>query len=331
MGTSAILLSFQVIAFNMVGEITFCGSQVETVLKHSATELMGVNVRDIVAPNSRRTMQRLIQDLICTTQQQRDCTVADGVGNVPGSDEGEGNNSISSSDAYCISSQYHGELVPVLEVNINAMQPATGEGVSYSSADPRSMNESDTIRNYNIMDKNNMTEVTPLTRQRSSCQNKLKSQFVSTSNCDENESTSSCNASDRIINNDAVDASLTANNVGGKLSSMMSYPSIVMKEILEEAQQSGLCRQKKNAVRQSGASPKPSVDRTLPIIAESCYRQTTKTESNSESEDSRCRESPEDPEKIIGSLEVGFAERLGANRGESLLARDLHICSIFVI
>ncbi|KAL7482494.1 hypothetical protein ACHAW6_008171 [Cyclotella cf. meneghiniana] len=320
-----------VIAVNMVGEITFCGSQVETVLKHSATELMGVNIRDVVAPNSRRTMQRLIQDIVSKTQQHNDCTVADGVGMVPRSDEGEGNNSNCSSDARCILRQYDGELVPVLEVNVNAMQPATWAGV-YLSADPRSIDEKDRVRNYNNMNKSTTTEMTPLTRQRYSCQNKLKSQYVSTSNCDENESTSSCNASDRIISNvdDVVDTSLTAHNVDGKLLSLMSYPSIVMKENLEEAQKPGLCRQKKNEMRQSGTSPKPPRSPTLPIIAESCYRGITKTDRNSESEDSRCRESPENPEKIIDSLEVGFGayERLGVNRERIRLAPVYKICFV---
>lgn len=308
----------------MVGEITFCGSQVETVLKHSATELMGVNIRDIVASNSRRTMQRLIQDLVCTTQQQNNCIVAGGVEKVPRSDEGERNNFNGSSDAHCISSQNDGELVPVLEVNINAMHPATWEGV-YSSAD-RSMDEKDRIRNCNDMNENTMTEMTPLTRQRSSCQLKLKSQLVSTSDCDQNESTTPGNASDRIINNvdDVVDTSLTANN--------LSYPSIVMKENLEEPLP-GLCMQKKNKMTQSVPSPNPPRNRSLSIIAESCYRGITKTERNSESEDSRCKESPENPENIIDSLVVGFEayERLGANRGESSLAKDIRIDSIYVI
>lgn len=57
------------IEIDVQGTIKFCSSQVENVLLHTSTDLLGSNIQDLVAPDSQCTMQKLIQDLASSIER----------------------------------------------------------------------------------------------------------------------------------------------------------------------------------------------------------------------------------------------------------------------
>lgn len=138
----------QVIATNLNGDITFCGSQVEQYFQHKIDDLVGSNIQDIVVPESRRNLQRLFRDLLATTNHQ-----VSGVGSASlrGGSEDKGNAASTRS-------------FPMLEVNVDAMQPqplAAGDDVSDSSADKQK-------EKHKSNGNGTTTEASSLTRQKSS-------------------------------------------------------------------------------------------------------------------------------------------------------------------
>ena len=58
------LLPDLVIAITTDGEITFCSAQVERVLQHQIDDLIGAKLQSLIAPNSRDTLQKLIEELV---------------------------------------------------------------------------------------------------------------------------------------------------------------------------------------------------------------------------------------------------------------------------
>jgi PAS domain-containing protein len=64
------LLPDMVVAITEDGEITFCSAQVERVLRHPVTELVGAKLTDILVPSSREALGRLTSDLIATANSK---------------------------------------------------------------------------------------------------------------------------------------------------------------------------------------------------------------------------------------------------------------------
>jgi hypothetical protein len=128
----------QVIVTNLSGNITFCGGQIEQYLKHKTDDLLGTNVLNLVAPESRKAMLRLFRDLI-PKEQQILPELESGSGSASRRDqvEGKGSNSNGSSDANVISLLSSDKSFPMLEVNVDATKEPSnaGDDVSDSSAD----------------------------------------------------------------------------------------------------------------------------------------------------------------------------------------------------
>jgi len=136
-----------VISISTEGIITFCGSQVEKLLKHNTTELLGANIREIVVPDSMKAIQRLLQDLVGPSKHQscaygetvsEDRTGMNGVRNGYGREAVARNKSNISTDGQVISVRSKDEYCPMFEVNANALQPLADEEVSDSSDERRS-------------------------------------------------------------------------------------------------------------------------------------------------------------------------------------------------
>ncbi|KAL7519228.1 hypothetical protein ACHAWX_004014 [Stephanocyclus meneghinianus] len=139
-----------VISISMEGKITFCGSQVEKVLKHNPFELLGTNIKDIIVPNSRKTIQRLIQDQVSTVNRQfcaygetvsEDREGMNGVRNGSCTDAVEWNHSNRPTDDHVTSVQSYREPCPMFEVNANSFEPFADEEASDSSDERCSKNQ----------------------------------------------------------------------------------------------------------------------------------------------------------------------------------------------
>ena len=68
----ALILSYlpdPVVTIRADGVITFCSMQVERVLRHDSSELLGANIEDIIVPSSRESIRRLIRKLVLAEQR----------------------------------------------------------------------------------------------------------------------------------------------------------------------------------------------------------------------------------------------------------------------
>ena len=271
----ALILSYlpdPVVAISTDGIITFCSMQVERVLNHNMSGLIGANIEDIIVPSSRESIRRLIGDLVIAEQRAFSSSVEDGESggenqshqNVGGSDgSARGNNALPHEV-----SEHSSELSrpPLLEVKVKAGRSSTvaaGEDVSDSSGDPPSKNG----QAKTASDVTTPTEMSSLTHKNSSfgpesssldqAQPPAKKAKIDASATEQkkqhpsesDESTSSANkASANLTKNvemcklnkdkkegseqvgfahkdDVMGASVTANNAGAKLSSLMHHPS----------------------------------------------------------------------------------------------------------
>jgi len=64
------LLPDMVVAITEDGEITFCSAQVERILRHPVTDLVGAKLTDILVPSSREALDRLTSDLVATEESK---------------------------------------------------------------------------------------------------------------------------------------------------------------------------------------------------------------------------------------------------------------------
>jgi len=188
----ALILSYlpdPVLAITADGVITFCSMQVERVLRHNISDLLGANIEELIVPNSRDAIRRLIRDLV--TAEQRAVSFAegresgssggDGIENGGGNGRGgngesEGssgredgrNDSGVSSSAVVISEHSSEQSFPLLEVKVRAGQSSeavgAGEDVSDSSGDPPSKNNNGKTK----MNGAAPTELSSLTHKNSS-------------------------------------------------------------------------------------------------------------------------------------------------------------------
>jgi hypothetical protein len=176
--------------------------QVERVLRHDASSLLGANIEDIIVPSSRESIRGLIRDLIMAEQRAAlsEFSVEDGeevedIGENDRVDEdqedgGDGggrdranndgndreNNSASTTciPTHQVSEHYSSEqslFPPLLEVNVNAGQTsgevAAGEDVSDSSGDPPGKKSSSQQKQQQEKVNNNSSEMSSLTHKNS--------------------------------------------------------------------------------------------------------------------------------------------------------------------
>lgn len=158
----ALILSYlpdPVIAIRADGVITFCSMQVERVLRHTESELVGANIEDILVPSSRKSLRRLIRDMVLAEQCALLSSSSVGGGEEEEEDEDmhgqnrseeeEETENISAATAMSavmphkvseggVSSEVS-SLPPLLEVKVKAdsTDVAAGEDVSDSSGDDK--------------------------------------------------------------------------------------------------------------------------------------------------------------------------------------------------
>jgi PAS domain-containing protein len=224
----ALVLSYipdPVIALDLNGKIKFCSMQVNRVLQYRLDDLIGASIEHIVAPKSRETIRRLIRDLVTAEQ-----LAAGGEGLDRGNDSGDSSNDTN------VLSRRSDQSFPLLEVNVDDAQGiGSGENVSDSSSGGvPSKDGKQTKRHKDGSDKSNSRSTMSSLTQKSS------SFFSETSAMKNNEkplakknkpnengsaSTSNSKASGGIGMNidDVMGSSVTANNAGAKLSSLIHY------------------------------------------------------------------------------------------------------------
>jgi len=155
----ALILSYlpdPVVTISTEGIITFCSMQVERVLKHDVSSLIGANIEDIIVPSSRDAIRRLIRDLVIAEQRVFSSSVEDGEsashgggGNAQEAQDGRDggiHRDVHLSHPHEVS-EHSSErgYPPLLEVKVNAglttsAEVAAAEDVSDSSGDPPSKN-----------------------------------------------------------------------------------------------------------------------------------------------------------------------------------------------
>jgi hypothetical protein len=153
----ALILSYlpdPVVAIRADGVITFCSMQVERVLRHDASDLLGANIEDIIVPSSRGSIRRLIRDLVLAEQRAllSASSMEDEEENGGNRSEEEedaeddgANENISASTTAAMPhevSEHSSEkssLPPLLEVKVKSesTEVAAGEDVSDSSGDDK--------------------------------------------------------------------------------------------------------------------------------------------------------------------------------------------------
>jgi hypothetical protein len=330
----------------MEGVITFCGSQVEKVLNYNTAHLMGANIGDIVVPDCRRTIQRMLQYRVSTTERHScasgkallgGCTHVNEFGNGYAVEESRRSHPNSSSEALIISDQSSEKSAPILDCNANTLQPSASD-FSAASAECCSKNSKNGSSKNKSMGNSTVAGMSSSTRQNIGFGTETSSQSCpQTSDCDDSgeppakidifckesaESKFSCEASDRIANivDDAIGARITANNaIEVKVSSMMHYPKIDSEDgtkISEKAQTAGLHCHRKNSMKRPFASPGASDGRFSSCIAESCRNLTKKRGGTYSSDYSGHGESKETPEEYNESPE-GISSPCASSIGES--------------
>ena len=153
----ALILSYlpdPVVAIRADGVITFCSMQVERVLRHDASELLGANIEDIIVPNSRESIRRLIRDLVLAEQRALLSTSSMEDEEESGENRSEeeedveydgANENISASTTAAMPQEVSehssdkSSLPPLLEVKVksDSTEVAVGEDVSDSSGDDK--------------------------------------------------------------------------------------------------------------------------------------------------------------------------------------------------
>jgi len=355
----ALILSYlpdPVVAISTEGVITFCSMQVERVLKHNVSGLIGANIEDIIVPSSREAIRRLIQDLVIAEQRALSSSVEGGESNdrSEGDPNAGGESESNNSDRENVSAGPHPHEVsehssdqsfpPLLEVKVKAglttsTEVAAGEDVSDSSGDPL-------IKNCQVKssDATTPTEMSSLTHKNSPsgdnsnddqqsppAAKKAKTSSANTTNSDENKkpsttttttesdaSTSSENkkASANLTKNvemcklnkdnkfaeevrfshkdDVMGASVTGNNAGAKLSSLMYHPKAMgsggdssahAKQQPEQQDKTPKLMANGKQSEEQSASSADSSSRSKPRVK--------KQRSGNSSEDSGYRQSPE--------------------------------------
>lgn len=184
----ALILSYlpdPVVAISTEGVITFCSMQVERVLKHDVSGLVGANIEDIIVPSSREAIRRLIRDLVIAERRALSSSVDEGRGgegddrassdpNAGGESEGDGSDDRGNDGRGMGANQVsehssEQSFPPMLEVKVKAGPNATtevaaGEDVSDSSGDPPSKNG----QQAKGSDATTPTEISSLTHKNSS-------------------------------------------------------------------------------------------------------------------------------------------------------------------
>lgn len=291
----------QAIATNLNGEMTFIGSQVEQFLKHKATDLLGENILQIVVPDSRKIMIKLIEDLVASNEQQPTSQegelyssnhVDGAVDKRDNSKDGSDKGTSGSSDVNAVSLRSSEKSFPMqnIEVNMDAMQTDDAD-VSDSSADRHNNQNSIGEGKHKSKGRETRTEMSSITRQKSS--------LAESSSGNENEPTSKkVKIADAHKKLDAAERLPSSNTTSSKSS--------------DGSQPRGLHRH-------TGSNPpaksSEAADRSYSSSVDSSQSQQCKKRSDDEADDSGYRESNESPGDSSSSFDSSYTGS-GGERGE---------------
>jgi hypothetical protein len=283
--------------------------QMERVLQHKVDDLMGASIDHILVPKSRKTFRRLMQDLVTAEQ-----LVAGGVGHHQGNDSGDSSNDTN------VLSQRSDQAFPLLEVNVDDQHGVgSGENVSDSSSggfpskdgkrpkrrkdgsDKSNSNSRSTMSSLTQKSSSFFSEASALKNNENPNAKKIKP------NENESASSSNCKAGSAIGMNvdDVMGASVTANNAGAKLSSLIHYPKEEPEQGMDDGKPPAEEQPEQEPhIHEKHRSPRPAA----PLAQKQDSRSSMSTESHqgqragqNSSEDSGYRESNESSDSALDS------------------------------
>jgi len=310
----ALILSYlpdPVIAIRADGVITFCSMQVERVLRHDVSDLVGANIEDILVPNSRESIRRLIRDLVLAEQRasmsedddleenngenrsEQDEDLEDVI-NLPHEVSEGGGSSDKTSPP------------PLLEVKVKAdsTEVGVGEDVSDSSGDDKNKKSSETsslthkmdsgedktMKAANTEEKPTTTSATEESDESSSTANMANANLLKNVEMSKlnNEGCDGQGIHRFSHKDDVMGASVTANNADAKLSSLMHHIPVAS---AGDKRLSSSTNKKQN--------PEEEDQEQVTSSADSSSRHKTKKRSGNSSEDSGYRQSPEESNEYL--------------------------------
>lgn len=216
------------------GLIKFCSVQLGRVLRCNVDGLIGSSIEEIIVPESRSALRRLIQDLLNTENRVRAMKDREeDVSNGTASDENGHNLSGSgtaSNDVNAVS-KASGQSFPMLEVNVDDEDKATsGENASDSLDEPIKTKCHKTSANkYSSVFTQKSSSLTSETS-RSEDNEEPRSKKSKTNGKEVQVGSLQLHSRNAIKHDDVMGASVTANNADAKLSSLMHYPTSLPKD-----------------------------------------------------------------------------------------------------
>lgn len=313
-------------AIDLNGTIKFCSTQMERVLQHRLDDLIGANIEHICVPKSRGTIRRSIRDLVTAEE-----LAAGGEGPDRGNDSGDSSNDTN------VLSRRSDQSFPLLEVNVDDQHAfGSGENVSDSSSGGALSKEGEQKKRHKDgSDKSNSrSTMSSLTQKSSFFSSEMNHGEPEAKKSKPNESgsasTSNSKTSGAIGMNvdDVMGSSVTANNAGAKLSSLMHYPredqdigTDNRKPPPEGLQQGHHHIHKKHSKRPSAAAALARKLRSR--SSSSTDSQRGQTGGQNSSEDSGYRESNESSDSALDSSSMS-----GVSLGAKGTCTELLLCVI---
>ena len=212
------------------GKIKFCNMQLARVLRHKIEDLNGANIEDLIVPESRGDLRRLVQELMVAEQF---AAVGEEFTDSGSDSNGEQTTSgDSSSNNVCVLSR-SSRSSNFSEVDVNDKDKmGNGSNASHSSGDPPNKNENGNGSRLKVSfgkSRNKESNEGPPAK-------KVKLSSVSDSK------TSTSTTANNV--DDVMGDSVTANNAGAKLSSLMHKERNDNKLPPEENQQPFITRER---------------------------------------------------------------------------------------
>ena len=344
----ALILSFlpdPVVAISTDGVITFCSMQVERVLKHEVSGLIGANIEDIIVPSSRESIRRLIRDLIIAEQRALSSSVEeenDGTGHRGENDQSEegGSGARDSISAAAMLHEISGNsseqnCPPLLEVKVKegSADVAAGEDVSDSSGDPPSKNgakssemSSLTHKNSSLGPESGEDQQQPPAKKVKTCDDAAISDEMKPST-ESDDSTSSAKKASANLSKNVEMCKLNKEKAEGDEQVRFAHKDDVMGASVTannaDAKLSSLMHHPKEKGDKSSTEKNLKEEKLLKLIlgkqdsssADSSSLSKTKKRSGNSSEDSGYRESNESPEESNEYPEDSSSSSSGASSG----------------
>ena len=269
----AIILSYlpdPVVTISIDGKIKFCNLQLARVLQHKIKDLEGANIEDLIVPESRGALRRLVQELMGAVQFATE-------GEEETDSGSDSNGGPSSNNVGVLSRSSHS--FNFSEVNVNKNDTiSNGDNVSNSSGDPTNKNKSRKSSKLKVSfgKPNNVGNEGPPPAK------KFKTSTVS-------DDKTSSSITDMNVD-DVMGDTVTANNAGAKLSSLMHKEHDDKKLPSEENQQPRIIRKRTLGPRAaaqkqdsaSSSSTESDVGPRVNLSEDSGYMDSNSNESSDE-------------------------------------------------